>query len=69
MKTFFNSHVHFFRILPDYRNILCNNAIENVAYATWEAVFKLYRETDVPSERTDFLSCLGFTTNPWLLNR
>lgn len=58
-----------FRILPDYRNLLCKNMIESGTFATWDVVFKLFKESNVPSERTGYLMCLGYATNPWLLNR
>lgn len=58
-----------FRILPDYRNILCMNAIGTDPIATWDAVYKLYKESNVPSEKLDYLKCLGFTNNPERLNR
>ncbi len=54
---------------PNLRQVVCNTSAQNGGKATYEALLKLYRGTDIKEEQMAYLKAMGLFRNKTLLTK
>lgn len=57
------------RISPNIRDVVYAAGVKFGGQTEWRYCWETYRNTSIPSEREIMLKALGFTSDPWLLQR